>query len=267
MNGDAELARIFKSLGPADLFELVLIAAAALMLIGISQKVLPWIANRIHGRARYYLLAAIPLLRLLILITAMVLAIPILIEPSLQNMVAVLGTLGLAIGFALKDYASSLIAGVVSVFELPYRPGDWIEIDGIYGEVSHVGMRVVEIVTPGDTRVSIPHLKLWTAPVHNSNNGGPSLMCIADFFLHPDHDGVRVCNVLQEVALTSPYLQLDQPVAVLAEEQPWGTRYRVKAYPVDPCQQFRFRTDLTVRGREALRRLGVSPCGAPVSAA
>ena len=43
-------------------------------------------------------------------------------------MVTLLGAIGLAIGFALKDYVSSLIAGVVSAVELPYRPGDWVNM-------------------------------------------------------------------------------------------------------------------------------------------
>lgn len=51
----------------------------------------------------------------------------------------------------------------------------------------------------------------------------------------------------QDVALTSPFLQLDKPVAVIVQEKPWGAHYRIRAYPVDPHQQFRFITDLTIR--------------------
>jgi len=67
------------------------------------------------------------------------------------------------------------------------------------------------------------------------------------------------------VALTSPYLQIDKPVGVLVQEKPWGTQYRVRAYPVDPRQQFRFITDLTVRGKAALARLEVSYCTVPAT--
>jgi len=52
------------------------------------------------------------------------LSVPLLIEPSVQNMVALLGTLGLGLGFALKDFVSSLVAGLVAVWEMPYRNGD-----------------------------------------------------------------------------------------------------------------------------------------------
>jgi small conductance mechanosensitive channel len=260
-----DLAHVFKALDMWALLEVALIIGVTAGLIIASQKVLPWIGNRLHGQYRFYVLASIPLLRLLIIAVAFVLIVPILIEPSVQNMVAVLGAASLAVGFALKDYVSSLIAGVVSVFEMPYRPGDWIEVDGIYGEVKHVGMRTVKIVTADDTMVNIPHLKLWNQPIYNANNGGVSLQCVAHFYLHPDHDAGQVSQLLQDVAMTSPYLQFDKPVAVIAHERPWGTHYRLRAYPVDPRQQFRFLSDLTVRGKRALQGLGIRWSEAPVS--
>lgn len=265
MNQDTDLARLFNTLDSGALIELILILAGTIVLIAGSQKLLPWIASRLHGRGHYYVLALIPALRLLILLGGILLIVPILIEPSLQNMVAVLGVVGLAIGFALKDYVSSLIAGVVSTVELDYRPGDWIEVNGVYGEVKRVGMRTVQLVTPGDTLVSIPHLKLWSEAIHNANNGGPSLQCVADFYLHPEHDASQVCQTLRDVTLTNPYLQLDKPIAVVAQERPWGTHYRIRAYPIHPSQQFRFITDLTVRGKAALQRIGARPGIAPLA--
>lgn len=263
MSDEQDLSRLFNTLDSGALIELVLVLVGAAVLITGSQRLLPWIARRLHGRAHYTVLALIPALRLLILIVAVLLVVPILIEPSLQNMVAVLGAVGLAVGFALKDYVSSLIAGVVATVELDYRPGDWIRFGDVYGEVKQVGMRTVQLVTPDDDLVSIPHLKLWSEPIHNANNGAPTLQCVADFYLHPEHDAVQVCQALWDLALASPFLQLDQPVAVVAQERPWGSHYRIRAYPVHPRQQFRFVTDLTVRGKAALQRLGARPCVVP----
>lgn len=261
-----QAAQLFKTLGSATLLELSLILVAATLLIVGAQKFLPWLADQLHGAHRLYLLAIVPLLRLAILVVAFLLIVPLIIEPSLQNMVAFFGTVGLALGFAMKDYASSLIAGIVAVGEMPYRNGDWIEVNGIYGEVTHIGMRTVQIVTPDDTLVSIPHLRLWNDPVFNASCGRPQLQCAADFYLHPAHDAAAVKAVLQDVALTSPYLYFDDPIMVVVHEKPWGTHYRLKAYPIDARQQFRFVSDLTVRGKSALLHLGVSFATAPVVA-
>ena len=127
------------------------------------------------------------------------LIVPILVEPSFQNVVALLASAGLAIAFVLKDYASSLAAGLVTVLENTYQPGDWIEMDGIYGEVKFIGVRAVHIVTAEDNEVIIPHYQIWSKKVSNATSGSHSLLCVANFYLHPDHDGAAVRQRLQEV--------------------------------------------------------------------
>ena len=53
-----------------------------------------------------------------------------------------------------------MIAGIVTVVENTYQPGDWIEMDGAYGEVRAIGSRAVHIVTADDTEVIMKyHLK------------------------------------------------------------------------------------------------------------
>jgi small-conductance mechanosensitive channel len=257
MKGTEDVANIFKNFSDINFIYIVLILIFAWLIIFASQRLFPWIANKFAGRLRLFVLGLVPIVRLVVIIVAFILLVPQIINPSFENLVALLGALGLALGFAFKDYVSSLIAGVVTLYEMPYRPGDWIKIDGSYGEVKDINMRSVEIVTPDDTVVVIPHIKLWNSSIFNSNDGSQNLMCIADFYLQPDHDGAKVKHKLHDVALTSAYLQLDKPIAVIVMEKPWGTHYRLKAYPIDPRQQFDFITDLTIRGKEALNKMGV----------
>lgn len=267
MDDQEQYAKLFNDIDSQALITLGVILASTVLLIIVSQRGLNWLANRLHGQVRFRVFALVPLTRLLILITALAVAVPIVIEPSLRNMVTLLGAIGLAIGFALKDYVSSLIAGIVSAVELPYRPGDWVNIEGTYGEVKHVGMRTVEIVTPDDDLVAVSHLKLWDSAIYNANNGDVSLQCVASFYLHPEHEAGWVRKALRDVALTSVYLKFDKPIIVVAEEKPWGTHYRIRAYPVDPRQQFLFITDLTVRGKQVLSAAGVTPALLPPDAA
>ncbi len=258
MPNENQIGKIFKSLDTAALWELAIIAATTIALIIAIQRIVSWLASRLPGRKRLFVLSIAPYFRLLIILAAILTAIPLLIEPSLQNMVAIVGSLGLALGFALKDYASGLIAGIVAIGEFNYRNGDWVQMGDVYGEVRHIGLRTVEIVTPDDSRVLVPHSFLWNKAVINANNGDARLQCIADFYLHPQHNAQQVRKVLEDVALTSPYLYFDDPVAVIVMEEPWGTHYRLKAYPVDAGQQFRFVTDMTVRGKAALLDLGIT---------
>lgn len=252
------LSGIVRDLNDIVLVQLLSALVLAVALLVAAQTLLPWIASKQSGRRRLYLLATLPALRLLIIAGLLTYSIPTIIEPTFENVVALLGAFGLAAAFAFKDYISSLIAGVVTLYEMPYRPGDWIEIDGVYGEVRSIGMRTVEIVTPDDAVVVIPHLKAWDRSIHNANKDGRNLMCVASFFLNPHHDAEQIKHALQDVALTSPYLQIRRPIAVIVQETPWATSYRLKAYPIDPRQQFAFITDLTVRGKAALIAKGVT---------
>lgn len=255
---------ILNNLQQIVVIQIIFILIATWLAIILTQRFLPWLAERFSGRQRLYILASVPVMRLLIIVVAVALIIPKIIEPTFENLVALLGALGLALGFAFKDYTGSLIAGIVTLYEIPYRLGDWITIEGTYGEVKSIGMRTVEIVTPDDTVVVIPHLKLWNDLIFNANDGSQYLLCVADFYLQSRHDSAQVVQTLQDVGLTSSFLQIQRPVNVVVQEKPWGTHYRLKAYPVDPRDQFRFITDLTIRGREALAELGVQfvemPC-------
>lgn len=245
-----------------NLDQMALIQISAILVVtwfsmALMQRFLPWLAEHFSGYKRLYILASVPISRLLLIITAVALIIPRVIEPTAHNLIALLGALGLGLGFAFKDYVNSLIAGIVTLYEMPYQMGDWIKIENAYGEVKKIGMRAVEIVTPDDTVVVIPHQKIWNTAIYNGNDGSQYLMCVADFYLHPRHDAMKVKESLQDVALTSAYLRLEKPISVVIQEKPWGTHYRVKAYPVDPRDQFCFITDLTVRGKAALSDLEV----------
>ncbi len=260
-----EVNNIFEHLSQTQLIQIGCIVLSAWLLIALTQRALSWLADRFTGRKRHFLLATVSLLRLSIIMTVAIMVIYRVIEPTFENVVALLGVLGLTLGFAFKDYISSLIAGIVVLFEMPYRPGDWIEVNGVYGEVRSIEMRAVEIVTPDDTVVVIPHVKIWNEPIMNSNDGGTDLMCVADFYLHPDHDPRTVKRLLHDVALTSPYLQLEREILIVAMEKPWGTHYRLKAYPADARRQFAFITDLIVRAKDVLADCNIAYAIVPVA--
>lgn len=258
MNGQEDVAGVLRNLSEINVVQVAVIVVAAWLLIVVSQRVLAWLADGFSGHRRHQILAGVPVVRLVVIVMALALALPRLIEPTFENLLALLGAVGLALGFAFKDYVSSLIAGIVTLYEMPYRLGDWIGVEGVYGEVTSIGMRTAEIVTLDDTVVRIPHLMVWDRLIHNANAGTTHLMCTTEFYLHPRHDGAQVEEALHRVALTSPYLNLSQPVNVAARETPWGTLYRLRAYPIDPRDQNRFTTDLTARGKGALTDLGVA---------
>lgn len=251
------VARILRDWNDIRLLEVVLVLAGGVLFAVAIKWLIPRLAGLLPDRFRFWVLPWEPILRVLVLLFVITYVATLVIHPTPENLLAILGTLALAMGFAFKDYASSLMAGVVALYERPYRNGDWVKIEDTYGEVHSLNLRTLQIQTPDDTMVAIPHGKIWTTAIQNNNSGRRDLMCVAEFYLRPEHDGQAVVQKLNDVALASPYLQFDRPVVVIASEQPWGTHYRLKAYPIDGRDQFLFITDMTLRGKAALRRLGI----------
>jgi len=262
---DRTTSGLFNIITTELLLQVSIVIVLALLMIRLVKIVIPWLSKRFSGKKRLQILGLTPLLRLLIIIITLLIIIPMLIVPTPENLLAVFGTLGIGLGFALKDYVSSLLAGMVVLYEIPYRPGDWITIDDIYGEVKSIGLRTVELVTPDETVAKIPQHKLWTTSVFNANEGNRELLCVTSFYLHPNHDAELVKKTLNDVALTSPYLQIKRPITVIIQEKPWGTHYKLKAYPIDARDQFLFTTDLTARGKEALLNMGIEFINVPLS--
>ena len=245
----------------------LLVIAAVVVFAWVLAAALRWLLNHAAERAsphlRLRILRLVPLLRLAVGVGAIAVVVPLLVEPSFQNVVALLATVSFALAFALKDYASSLAAGLVTVLENAYQPGDWIEIDGIYGEVKFIGARAVHVVTPEDNEVIIPHYQFWSKKISNATGGSRSLLCIANFYLHPDHDGAAVCRCLEAVGASNPQRKAESKVSVVAQEEPWGTHYKLKAYVKESREQLAFITELTLRGKEGLRAMDIPFASVP----
>ncbi len=256
---EEKVSRILRDWGEVNFLELFAVLAVGIGLVMAVRWLMPRLAERVPDRFRLWLLPWEPILRVATLLFMFGYSAALIIHPTAENLLAIFGALAVALGFAFKDYASSLIAGVVALFERPYRNGDWVRVDDVYGEVRSLDLRTVQIVTPDDTVVSVPHGKMWTTAIHNDNSGHRELMVVADFYLEPAHDGQAVQGKLYDVALASPYTCLDKPIMVVAAEEPWGTHYRLKAYPIDGRDQFLFVTDLTLRAKAVFQKLGVQP--------
>ncbi|OJH43102.1 mechanosensitive ion channel family protein [Paracoccus sp. SM22M-07] len=267
MGGDEsrdQAIRLLNDIQDISFGKVALIILATWISISALRRLLPYLAAHGPADARLYILGAVPIARLTLTAIAIVWILPIIFNITFQNFLVIAGAASVAIGFAFKDYVSSLIAGIVAIFEKPYRPGDWVTIDGDYGEVKRVGLRALTLNTADDNVITVPHSVIWSANVSNGNDGARTLQCVAEFFIQTAHDASAVRSTLQDVALTSAYLDYHHPVTVVLQEAPWGTHYKIRAYPFDMRDQFLFISDLTLRGRMAIQSAGYETVRLPL---
>ena len=83
---------------------------------------------------------------------------------NIMGIVAGLGLTGFALGFALKDSISNLLAGVMILLYRPFEVGDRIDVGGLGGRVTHVNLRYTELESESE-RVLVPNSKMLTDPI------------------------------------------------------------------------------------------------------
>ena len=232
----------------------IFIVLATYLILKILDKLVLWVSETIAKEWRLRVKQILPFLRTIVLTTATVVLMNLFLNLSRENIIAVTGTIAVALGFAFKDYVSSIIAGIVGIFEAPYGVGDRIKIGEHYGEVMSYGLRTIKIQTPDDNTITIPHNKIWTEAISNANAGALEAQVVTKFYLAHNIDIKLVKKILYRVAQTSKYTALKLPIVVVMEEKPWGTLFKLKCYPLDARDEFVYQTDLTSRAKQAFAK-------------
>ncbi len=224
----------------------------------VIDKLVVWISEQIAREWRLQVKQFLPFLRTVVLTITVVTLMNLFLNLSRENIIAVTGAAAVALGFAFKDYASSIIAGIVGIFEGAYRIGDRIKIGEDYGEVVRYGLRGIRLKTPSDNLVTIPHNKIWTESISNANAGELEAQVVTEFYFAHEVDTLLVTKILHRAAHTSRYTQLKLPVAVVIEETPYGTHFKLKSYPLDARDEFTYKTDLINKAKTAFAKYNLA---------
>lgn len=230
------------------------------IVLGFAVKVIANAGERLHQR--------VPSRRLLIaqIVTVTSFAIYIIgggylfygvVQPPKALLLAVSGTLAVALGLSLKDLIASVVAGVILLFDRPFQVGDRVSFEGVYGEITTIGLRAVRLITLDDSVVTIPNSKFITDVVSSGNFGALDMMVEINFHLDLSADIERAKKILHETAVTSKYVFLKKPVSIVLSELDFAQRpalqIRLKCYVIDVRFEKALQSDIILRGNEALK--------------
>ncbi len=117
--------------------------------------------GRIDASVRTFIksFVSIALKIVLILTVAAYLGLP------MTNMIAVLGSAGLALGLALQGSLSNLAGGLMILIFKPFRVGDFIESGSDAGTVEAISILYTELRTTDNCRIVIPNGTISNAVV------------------------------------------------------------------------------------------------------
>lgn len=235
---------------------IVLVAYAFNRLAGVVASLL----SHRFGRYRMQITGMVPVVRLLVWITATYLIVVDIFEPPQSQLLALLASVGLAVGLAAQDVIRNLISGLIILFERPFRVGDMVRIGEHYGEVTSIDLRSVQLRTFDDSNVTIPNNTVTSTSVSNSNSGALDEMVVVNFTIPASLDIETVKELSWEAAACSPYAYLRKPVTVLVEDvfnRTFLTRVTVKAYVLDVRLERLFASDILERIKNTLQARGL----------
>lgn len=79
------------------------------------------------------------------------------LDKTVTSLLAGVGIVGLALGFAFKDIASNFIAGIYMAIKSPINVGDVIEYHDVYGKVKQIGLRAMTLESFQGQNIIIPN--------------------------------------------------------------------------------------------------------------
>jgi small-conductance mechanosensitive channel len=254
-----------------NLFDIVRVGgvASAVLILVATYALVRFITSALQGVGRrwvdrrLFINQIATLIRFVLWLTGLAVAIVLAVNLRREVLLAIGGTAAVTIGFALKDLAASILAGVIIIIDRPFQVGDRVSFGGVYGEIASIGLRSVRLVTLDDNVVTIPNNKFLTDIVSSGNWGALDMLIQMDFFVGVDQD-IGLAERLVGDALTScRYAYTKKPWVVLVnqvlQENVMAIRLRAKAYVLDVQYEKAFESDVTRRVMAAFRAHGVLP--------
>lgn len=108
------------------------------------------------------------ILQLLVMIFGLTTALSVLnLSQAVSSVLAGVGIIGLALGFAFQDLSSNFISGLFMAFKRPFEIGDKVETNAFIGTIKDIKLRSTTITTTSGLHVIIPNKDIFQKPIIN----------------------------------------------------------------------------------------------------
>lgn len=104
---------------------------------------------------------------LIIIITLYLVLETLSLSKAVTSLLAGVGIIGLALGFAFQDIAANYISGVIIAIQQPFKKGDLIKTNDYFGNVEAVNLRSIQMQTLDGLDVIIPNKDVLQMPLTN----------------------------------------------------------------------------------------------------
>jgi small conductance mechanosensitive channel len=108
------------------------------------------------------------LARVVVIVMALFFGLGLLgLDKTVTSLLAGVGVVGLALGFAFQDIAANFMSGFMMAVRRPFDIGDFVEVAGHKGRIKHIALRASEIETLDGLAVIVPNKEVFQKAIIN----------------------------------------------------------------------------------------------------
>ncbi|MCH2181860.1 MAG: mechanosensitive ion channel [Mariniblastus sp.] len=128
------------------------------------------------------------------------------------------GAAAIAIGFGSQTLLNNFISGLILLGEQPVRVGDLVQIDGIHGNITHIGARSTKMLTGENMEIIVPNSKFMELKLTNwtlSNTDIRINVAVGVAYGSPTD---RVIELLQQALEQTPEVKAEpEPIILFSD--------------------------------------------------
>lgn len=147
---------------------------------------------------------------------------------DIVSLVAGLGIVGLAVGFAAQSTLANFIAGITILLEQSFQVGDWININDKEGRVVLISLRTTHILTRDNITIIIPNSNVASSEVTNITSKNFIRFDVRVRIAFEDDIDTARSEILQVLENTEVILSRPETSATVAEIGEYGVFFIVR---------------------------------------
>ncbi len=153
--------------------------------------------------------AVLTIVHYIIIVVGMVLALNAL-GVDMTKFTILAGAFSVGVGFGLQNIINNFVSGLILLFERPIEVGDTIELEGITGRITRIGIRASVVLSSAGAEVIIPNGKLISDKVTNWTLSGTQRQVTAVLSVKAGVDAEATKRMMLEIAARNEQV-LDNP--------------------------------------------------------
>ena len=132
---------------------------------------------------------------------------------NLRFLLVFAGAIGIGIGLGLQNMAANVISGFSIIFGGKIRKGDWVEVEGMVGEVTDIYLRATKVRTRDNIEYLVPNSNMISNTMVNYSLSSPLIRIDLQVGVSYSADPRQVEQILIQVAEKEPLVsKAERPV-------------------------------------------------------